>query len=355
MTRLNFISISNFISFFRQLFSSAKVDEKGSKYKVLWQKLKIWGMLFFGLSLFGLLISQISLSDFLNNFFRVNLFYFFAAFLVGISVTILKTIRFGYFYPAPGRWLGLYGVFAVLRVVYYILPFNTGELVYLAALKKYQYTPTIAETAPTWLFLRLTDIIALALWFTFVLFIVPFTGNLFGEMYSFRWAIIGIASAMLVIILSLPFWVPRIPLSKNENWFTNRIKLFQSGFNRTFGMTTLVRTLINSLLIWFSAILFDTLALIAFNTPLSFMECFLATTAMYSISLLPLNAPLNIGTDEAIWTGILMLSGIAANQAISIALGIRIVSFLVLLTEGIIGFSFSVLRENYRPTLDQLQ
>lgn len=58
------------------------------------------------------------------------------AILVGLSATILKAARFGLFFPASRRWLGLYGLFAVLRVLYYLLPFNSGGIVYLSALKK---------------------------------------------------------------------------------------------------------------------------------------------------------------------------------------------------------------------------
>ena len=338
--------ISDFNSLTKQLFKVEKKEESVGLIRALWTKLRIWLMLLGGISIFIYLISQISLADFFNNILNVNIIYFIGAFIVGISVTILKTIRFEFFYPAQGRWLGLYGIFALLRVLYYVLPFNTGEIVYLTMFKKYQFTPTITETAPTWFFLRLTDIIALAFWFTAVLFFVPFTGSLFGEMYSFRWIIIGIAGTMLVVILSLPFLIPRIPISKKENWITKKLNMLRSGFSRTFGISTLIRTLINSIIIWLAAILFDTLALIAFNTPLSFMECFLASIAIYCISLLPINAPLNLGTDEALWTGVLMLAGVSSVQAISIALSLRVVNFLVLFSEGIIGFYLLFIRRS---------
>lgn len=346
MARFNTNSISNFIRFVRQLFKTEKVEEKGSRYKILWRKLRVWVMLAFGLSLFGILLSQISLKEFLNVFSSIDIRYFAAAFIAGISSTVFKSIRFGYFFPAPGRRVSLYGIFAFLRVLYYLLPFNTGELVYLSVLKKYRFSPTITETAPTWFFLRLTDIIALSIWIIVVLFLSPLTGSLYGKIYSVRWLIIGLAGGLIFFILSFPFWIPRIPLGKSEHWFFQRIKIFKSGFTRTFGINTLVKTLVISLLIWCLLILFDTFSLIAFNTPLTFAECFLASIALYCISLLPINAPMNIGTDEAIWTGILMLSGIASNQAISIALSIRVISLFVLLTEGLIGFSIIFIRQN---------
>ena len=329
--------IKSFFVHAGQLFKLDEKTENLSKIKLFWRKIRVWVMISFGITLLLILVNQISFRDFLRSISSVNPLFLVTAIIIGLTATILKTVRFGFFFPPQGRWLGLYGIFAILRVLYYLLPFNSGEIVYLSALKKYKFSPSITETAPTWFFLRVTDVIALSLWFLIVLFPVHFTGSLFGKMYSFRWMIIGIASLMLLIVLSLPFWIPRIKIGKTENWFSKKLKLFQSGFNRTFGIQTLIKTLFMSLTIWFSLIMFDTLALLAFNTPLTFLECFLASIGLYCISLLPINAPLNLGTDEAIWTGILMIAGVTSSQAISIALSIRFVSIFVLIAEAIIG------------------
>lgn len=331
---------SPFISFFAylpQLFKQREEIEKYGKVKLLWRKIRVWVMLTFSFSILLILISQISFHDFIKSISNVNQLVLIAAILVGLSSTMLKAARFGFFFPPSGRWLGLYGLFAVLRVFYYLLPFNTGEVVYLSALKKYNFSPSITETAPAWFFLRVTDIIALSFWFLIILFLVPFKGNLFGEMYSFRWIIIGIAVMMFLISFLIPFWVPKIKVKKTESWTSKKVSLLQTGFRRTFGIRTLTITLLMSVVIWFSLILFDTLALLAFNTPLSFLECFLASIGLYCISLLPINAPMNLGTDEAIWTGILIIAGINATQAISIALSIRFVSIILLLLEGLAG------------------
>lgn len=329
--------IRNFFIYTSGLFKQNQDTPDGNKLKLLWRKIRVWVMLAFGISLLLILISQISFHDFIKSISNVNPLVLIAAILVGLSATILKAARFGFFFPPSGRWLGLYGLFAVLRVLYYLLPFNSGEIVYLSALKKYKFSPSITETAPTWFFLRVTDIIALSFWFLIILFLVPFKGNLFGEMYSFRWIIIGIAVMMLLISFLIPFWVPKIKIEKTESWISKKVALLQAGFRRTFGIRTLTKTLLMSVIIWFSLVLFDTLALLAFNTPLSFIECFLASIGLYCISLLPINAPMNLGTDEAIWTGILMIAGISATQAISIALSIRFVSIILLLLEGLAG------------------
>ncbi|HSR18189.1 MAG TPA: lysylphosphatidylglycerol synthase transmembrane domain-containing protein, partial [Ignavibacteriaceae bacterium] len=260
-----------------------------------------------------------------------------AALLTGHTSTVFKTIRFAYFFPAPGRYLKLYGAFAFLRVLYYVLPFNSGELVYLAVLKKYKFSPGITETAPTWLFIRLTDIIALSCWIIFILFFSPLTGTLFGKLYSVRWIIIGFSAALIVFILSYRFWVPKIPTGKVNHWISSRLQQFKSGFNRTFGVKNLLKTIGLSIVVWCMLILFDTFTLFAFNIPLNFLECFLASIAVYSISLLPINAPFNLGTGEALWAGVLVLSGIDSTLAVSIALSIRLVNIIVLLAEGLIG------------------
>ena len=342
----------NLIDFIRQLVEVDKEVEGTSKLNSIWKKIRLWVMLAFGIALFAILLNQISISDFVATFTQVSIPFLIAAFLTGLSASVIRAIRFGLFFPPSGRWLGLYGIFALLRVLYYVLPFNSGEIVYLAALKKYRFTPSITEAAPTWFFLRLTDVIALSMWFIITLTFLPSSGTLFGAMYSYRWIIIGIASAVLVITLSFPFWIPKIKFSKMNNWFSQRFELLQSGFRRTFGITTLFKTLVVSICIWFVLILFDTFALLAFNTPLTFFECFLASIAVYCISLLPINAPLNLGTDEAIWTGVLMLGGVSTSLAVSIALSIRFISLLVIITEGLLGSSILILQKNSKAGLD---
>lgn len=316
------------------------------KNKAIINNVKMWFMLLFGISIIIYLITNISIAEFVNFFLKVNIVLFIIAIITGLTATVIRTLRFEYYFPSNGRILSLYGIFAIMRVFYYVLPFNTGEVVYLTVLKKYRFITSITETAPTWLFLRITDIIALSMWLIIVIFFIPFSGNLFSEFYPYRWFLILVLGLFLLTIVSLPLWIPKIKFSNNSKWITQKILTLQDGFKRTFGLFSLFRTLFLSILIWFVLILFDTLILVSFNTPLSFIECFLASIAIYCISLLPINAPLNLGTDEALWSGILILAGVSTSIAISISLSIRIVNIIILSIEGILGFSVTFAAKN---------
>ena len=330
-------SIKNF------LLKKIKINMKN---KLLWKKFKIWTMLAVGIILFAVIIKQISLSEFINVFSSVKIKFFIASILLGVAATVFKTIRFEYFFPAPGRRLNLYGTFAFLRVAYYVLPFNSGEFVYLSVLKKSRFSPTIAETTPTWFFLRSTDVIALAVWFIIALNIGHLTDDLYGKLYSLRWIIMGISITLVIIIFSFPFWIPKISYKSSDNWFIQRLNLFRIGLTRTFGIKTFVRTFINAILIWSALIGSEVLAQLAFNTPLDLSQCFLASITVYCVSLLPINTPLSLGTGEAIWSGVMILAGVNAGLAISIALSIRVVSMTTVLIDGLIGFSILTLRSN---------
>ncbi len=342
--------VTDFLLFIRRLLSSKKNENNLKGFKAFWRKIRIWVILIFGLSLFLIVIRQISFKEFLKVFSNVNLGLLLVAFIAGLSATVFKTIRYDYFFPAPGRWLSLYGAFGIIRVLFYTFPFHSGEVVSLNLLKKYRFSPTISETAPTWLFLRISDIIAISLWFTIALAFTPSTGILYGKLNTIRWVIIGISAALIVFMISLPFWIPRISFNASNNWLLNRLTVLKSGFDRTFGIHVFVRTLINSIIVWGTLIGFYTLTQLSFNTPLGLSECLLISITIYCFSLLPINAPLNIGTDEAAWTGIMVLAGMGANQAVSIALSIRVVSMLVMFTDGLIGFFLLILKENRLKT-----
>lgn len=345
---------SDFFKSFRHLFTSEERDKNLNKSKSLWGKLRIWITLIFGISLFLILISLISLKDLLFVFSNFNLGYFLAAFVVGISGTVIKTIRYGSFYPAPGRCLKLYGVFTLLRFIYYLLPFNAGEFVYLTVLKKYKFSPTITETIPTWVFIRMTDVIALTMWFVLTITFSHLSGNLFNEMYHLRWIFIGISLVFIAFMFSLPLWISKISLGKSSNWFSRKLDLLKAGFVRMLGVSVFFRTILISMIIWGALIGWHVLAQSAYNIPLELWQKILISITIYFLSLVPINTPLNIGTDEAAWTAALMMSGVVVNQAISIAISMRIISMLILMTDGLIGFSLLFLRRNSDSTSNPL-
>ena len=345
------ILISDFVKNLKKIFKNEEKDSNLVESKPRRKRLKFWLMSLLGLSLFVILLSRISFSELENVFSRVNIGYFLLAVFLGISSTVFKTIRFANFFPpGPKRRIKLYGAFGFLRFIYYLLPFNSGEIVYLGVLKKYRFAPTISETAPTWIFLRVTDIIALTMWFIFTLSLSDMKGGLYGEMYSIRWLLIGISAILIIIILIFPLWIPKISFKIKNKWLKERLNLVQAGFKHSFGFHVFTRTILISLVIWTILISSQIFSQFAFNTPLNFSQAVLVSITIYCLSLLPINTPLNIGTDEAAWTGAMVLAGVDAKLAISIAISIRVIGMLILISDGLIGFSLFFIGRNSSKT-----
>jgi uncharacterized membrane protein YbhN (UPF0104 family) len=346
MSSLSKNTFSNVFEKFQQLFSLGKKDKDRDKSKSIWDKFKLWGAILLGITLFVILLSLISIEDLLRVLSNMNIWFFLAALVLGISSTIIKTIRFGSLFPPSGRWLKLYGIFTSLRFIYYLLPFNAGEVVYLNVLKKYKFFQTITEALPSWIFLRMTDVIALTLWLIIVVIFGDLSGELYESVQNWHSIIIGFSIGLILIIFSLPFIVSKISLEKSENWFFKKLMLLKAGLARTKGVWVFFRTIFISFVIWAALIGWHVLAQSAFNTPLAIWHKLFVSITIYLLSLIPINTPLNIGTDEAAWTGALLMSGLNLNESISIAVSMRVVSMLILFTDGLIGLTILSLKKN---------
>lgn len=310
-----------------------------NRIKSIWRMLKNWVMPAFGIILFVIIINQISWKELLNVISNVDLLYLVPALIFGISTTVLKTIRYGYFFPAPGRWVNLYGTFAFSRLMYYVLPFNTGEVAYLSLLKKHKFSPTIAETVPTWIFLRITDVIALGLWTILALIIIPSHGILYEKMHSFRWLFVGVIAVFVIILLTLPYWISFISFKSANGWFSERLAALKSGFSKTLGIRAFFRSLAIAMVIWAAIIASDVFTQLTFNTPLQLPECLIAAITILSLTLLPINPPMNLGTGDVAWAGVMIIAGVSTTFAISFAISIRIIGMIIILADGLIGYS----------------
>jgi uncharacterized membrane protein YbhN (UPF0104 family) len=176
---------------------------------------------------------------------------------------------------------------------------------------------------------------------------LPIDGRLYGRMYSFKWIIISISIILLFLIFTLPLWIQKISFKFSNKWLNQRFISLKEGFTRTFGIKVLIRTIILAIIIWLVLICSQILSQFAFNTPLSFSNAALVSITIYCISLIPINTPLNIGTDEAAWTGAMVLAGITVDKAISIAVSIRIISMIILFTDGLFGLLILIARREY--------
>ncbi|MCG8375816.1 MAG: lysylphosphatidylglycerol synthase domain-containing protein, partial [Chlorobiales bacterium] len=192
-----------------------------------------WLATFVGGLLFITLLSRISFSDFSGLIREADKPLLVLAVLVGLTTTILRALRYCFFFPSPDRFYILYGVFALLRLINYCLPFRTGELASLALLKKLRLSPTISETSPVWLIIRLTDLAAVAFLFSLILALegtVLRTGPVVG------WSILFLALVSLGGLAATPATgrrlAQKIATRTKRNWLRNHLARLIQGFDR---------------------------------------------------------------------------------------------------------------------------
>jgi uncharacterized membrane protein YbhN (UPF0104 family) len=82
--------------------------------------------------------------------------------------------------------------------------------------------------------------------------------------------------------------------------------------------------------------------LLTFHTPLTLSQCAVVVGFVLTIDLLPVRAPLGLGTGDAAWTAALILFEIPAPEAIALAIGARLFHMLLTGLEGSVGFALSL-------------
>lgn len=296
-------------------------------------------MMIVGITLFVVLLRHISFKEFTEVLSHADMRYLSIAVLAGIASTVVRTIRYGYFFLSrvQSRWLTLYGTFALLRFLYFILPFRSGEFVSLGILKKNQLSPSIAETLPVWMLLRITDLTALSILFAFVLSVSGSSDIFDGKMQLVRWLLISISTISVVFILWLAKSGRKFGCNYSNNWISKRLFAIRTGLDRLKSFRVFTRTLFFAMLIWGLLLTTSVFAQISFNTPLHYLQCMMVSLIVLSISLLPIHPPMSIGTGETAWVAVMVMTGVPLQQAIPLAISIRLVSVSLILVEGFIG------------------
>ena len=302
-----------------------------------------WLSIVGGLVLFGVVLSRVSMGDLTDAFSRARLGQLAAALVLALLTTVLRTLRFSAIYPPGNRWLDAYGLFALLRLISYVLPLRSGEIVSLGLLKQRGLAPTMVETSAAWFLIRLSDLLALGL-----LLLLAVTLHSSGD--DARWDVVGRAvTAALAIALvggGLLFggWRrlgPRVA-GDGSGWLARRARAFDKGVALVSSPGLIALTLLISLLVWSSQLATGVVALRAFEYEIPVADCVLAVSLAMTINLLPIRAPLGLGTADAIWSAALVLVGVPLGFAVVLALAIRLVQMAAVTLDGTIGFLLSL-------------
>jgi hypothetical protein len=251
----------------------------------------------------------------------------------GISflATGFRTWRYGLFISISHKLRLAYGVFSISRSLNLALPFRSGEIVVLALLKKTGLAPTIAESLPVWVVLRIGDFAALSAWFCAIAGL-----SVLGRQYKvIGWTALAIALASIALLYFAPRWV-RLDV-RFDGWIGDRLRAVGVGFKYLSAAQHQAGALGLSLLLWASLLMSLVGSQYALNTPLTLSDAGVAAVIVLSASVLPINAPLGIGTGDAVWAVVMTLFGVPGPQAVAMALGIRLLTLTALAIETLVG------------------
>jgi len=295
-----------------------------------------------GAVLLGLVLAHVSLPELGRVLGRARIPIVVAAVLLGVLPNAFRATRYQCVFPAPGRWLDLFEFFSILKVVNYVLPFRSGEVVALVTLKKKGLSPTVAETAPAWMVLRVLDFTALL---ALVALMIPALPELEIGAALVRWTL-GFLVLSLAILVVVVFYAKRSAAEESSagrgGWIASRLSAFRAGFAHIRSPGLLMVLFLIAVLTWSTNIAVSVLALIAFDAPLGVTACILACGIAAVLDLIPIRTPLGLGTVDAARAGSLVLVGAEPSTAVALAVGVRLVQFMLLIVSGGLGLGLSL-------------
>jgi uncharacterized membrane protein YbhN (UPF0104 family) len=132
-------------------------------------------------------------------------------------------------------------------------------------------------------------------------------------------------------------FVPDRLLRNTDNWFVGRLAAVIEGMRESGGVGKRILATAAGLIIWGLLIGSAVLTQIAFGTPLDIETAFLAAVFAAAFSIIPINAPLAVGTGEIIWTAAMVIVGLPLETAIPLAISVRVSTVSVMIIEGALG------------------
>ncbi len=294
-----------------------------------------------GVSVLGFMVWYVSPAKLFAVLAEGNLTLIVVACAVSLSSTLLRTYRYLVFFSAGQHFARAYSIFSLSRFLNLAFPFRTGDLAILAILKKNRLSPSIAETAPVWMVLKVADALAITIWFSVIVGMSALSERYlaFGAL-----AVVG-ALGLMVVLQFAPSLLAGQRRSPSTGWIGSRLGALLDGVEHMGGTLQKFQAIGLSLIIWGMLISTSVLMQTAFSTPLSIGETALATALVLAVSLLPVHTPLGIGTGEAIWVAVMVMIGMPLEEALPLALAIRLASLGVLFLEAMVGstvYSLSV-------------
>jgi hypothetical protein len=194
--------------------------------------------------------------------------------------------------------------------------------------------------------LRTLDVTVLAAGIALVLGLASYENRLAVTYTELGWALIGLSGMLIIAFASLPLWLTVLKKYLRKGWIRDRLEAFESGMGRAVDRRALTLASVSSASIWLMMVVFATLPQFAFNTPLGLLEAILVSVVVLAFSVLPVHAPLHLGTGDGAWVVALTVAGMNAPQAIAMALAMRFVFMFVVILDSVIALGFITVRNN---------
>ncbi|MBL27015.1 MAG: hypothetical protein CMM50_05620 [Rhodospirillaceae bacterium] len=308
-----------------------------------------WLLGVIGVGLFALVASRISIDALVDRLDQFDPLYVVAALLIAFGSTVTRAVRYQYFFPAPGRWFDLCLLFSLIRAANFVLPFRSGEVLALYLLKKFGFAPTLAELSPTWIMFRVYDLVALMFIFALMFVLVSSDGAIgAGVAYEAGAAVLFAVALVAGFHVAVRLLPRMVGFGGTHGWMAGRIRAVASGLDRIRSFDALALAFFGGIGVWLANVSIMVCGLLAFNIDVPLLQGAFAATAVLAVNLLPIRAPLGLGTSDAVWVGMLMLVGLNEQEALLGAIAVRVMQTITIGVEGTLAYGLSYFRFSSR-------
>ena len=301
-----------------------------------WAVIRLLVTLAIGLGLLAWLLWRVSLGEVVQALSHVKYPLLVLGIVGHLFTPFLRAERFRHLYGITGRRFELTGLMGQYGLLNLLLPLRTGDVALLGMLKVRQAIPSIAEALPRWIVLRCGDLAAVLTLVLLTALAVPFHASLTPWVRATQVAmgllVLGGISALLVL-RSLPKPEERAPVG----FFPGRIWALRRGLAGLQKVGALGGVLGYSLLIWTWHTALLAIEYAAFNLNVSPIQFWAISIGVLTITILPVHAPLAIGTLHAAQVGLLQLFEVPIPLALATAIGIHAAMIVTVVVQGLLG------------------
>jgi len=266
------------------------------------------------------------------------------SFFIYLLLKSVNTIRYSLIFGVAG-FLKIINILFFSNLILDLVPFRLGEFSYLTLFKKY-FKTSYSEGLKNLIFLRSFDYISICL-IMIISFILTLSENpkILNELNLILLISLFLLGATFIFIFLFKL-----------NYFLN-LKCFKGKFKIINKLTSILfeinfinnkfKILILTLIYWITRFLLGIYLFKVVGLELPLFSLLFLSTLMMLVSLIPLRTFAGFGVFEGTWATGLVLFGVNNKNILNQVLGAHILSIVVIIFFGLIGFIFlNILTQN---------